>query len=495
MGKLPEAISHFLQSVNEPLEAQRKFQEVLQQAIPKIDLSAYNSVYTSNEHIPSPQPRIEYTQFEDIKEDDIVVFISYAWDNEEHKLWVRKLSDDLRANGIYTLLDDYNPGGANLLDFMRRGIKLSRRVLVIGSPRYKQKLDDNSASGVNFEDQIMTIEMFNGVKEKFIPVLRKGTFNSSFSELMSVQTGFDFSDDSQYESQLTKLVADLKGSPLNAAPKVVKSSPKEGTVDVQNSCDWERIFEYATLNPIETEHAYNSALDVLRTPELLRVHDLANLVFILCKFDNDGVTLTEDQYQEIEAAIEKKFDVASSFDELHDMKIKFYQTMDLCGYKHVNYSSLNRILDFSHALFDRLEVEKKWLLVICLEQLTDEHSKRILELLDCSPDRHAQYSSMPLFDRVDVDKMFHTIIKATPNALLNLRKFLVERYKLIYPLTCDNNSLEFKEDIDNLTLLHTKLNDYLTTLSPIARISYKDLIDRIEKSILRCDGDRSALVR
>lgn len=79
---------------------------------------------------------------------------------------MRKLSTDLRAKGIYTSLDDYNRSGAYLLDFMRRGIKLFRSVFVIGSPRYKQKIDDSSPSGVNFEDHIMTIEMFNGVKER-----------------------------------------------------------------------------------------------------------------------------------------------------------------------------------------------------------------------------------------------------------------------------------------------------------------------------------------
>lgn len=89
-----------------------------------------------------PQSKSTISLFDGIKEGDVVVFISYAWDNEEHKRWVKKLSDDLRKKySIYTLLDQYLPGGANLIDFMRQGItRYAHKVLVVGSPRYKEKL-------------------------------------------------------------------------------------------------------------------------------------------------------------------------------------------------------------------------------------------------------------------------------------------------------------------------------------------------------------------
>lgn len=436
---------------------------------------------------------MEYTQFADIKDDSIVVFISYAWDDEIHKKWVRKLSDDLRAQGIYTLLDDYNPGGTNLLDFMRQGIKMSRRVLVIGSPKYKQKLDDNNPSGVTFEDQIMTIEIFNGVKEKFIPILRKGSFKSSFSELMSIQTGIDFSDETQYSSQLAKLVADLKGTPLNAAPKVadVQVITISNAGDVNR--DWERLFDYNTLNTAEIEEAYNNAIMVLKCPKQLTISELAQIVFLLCKFDSDGVTLSEEHFHSIDTAIELKFDEASSFDELHELKVEFYQTMDLCGYRHVNYKSLERVLTDIRLLLDRLELVKKWLLVLCLENLSEENSKQLVSLHETAPDNGTPYSSLPLFCKVDIAQMYDSIINTTPIAIANLKKFLVDRYKLVYSLTSDNCSLEFKEDIENLSILYSKLYNYMVKLTPIARLTYVDLIDRIEKAIMRCKGDRRAL--
>ena len=121
-----------------------------------------------------PQSKSTISLFDGIKEGDIVVFISYAWDNEEHKSWVKKLSDDLRKKySIYTLLDQYLPGGANFIDFMRQGItRYAHKVLVVGSPRYKEKIDSSISGGVLFEDQIMTIELYKGICEKYIPMCK-----------------------------------------------------------------------------------------------------------------------------------------------------------------------------------------------------------------------------------------------------------------------------------------------------------------------------------
>jgi hypothetical protein len=37
------------------------------------------------------------------------VFISYSWDDEDHKRWVRDLAARLRTHGIETLLDQVRP--------------------------------------------------------------------------------------------------------------------------------------------------------------------------------------------------------------------------------------------------------------------------------------------------------------------------------------------------------------------------------------------------
>lgn len=159
------------------------------------------------------------SQLEQVPDGVPVVFISYSWDSKEHKDWVLKLSADLRENfRVYTLLDQYNRGGQDLITFMKNGLKIADRVLTIGTPKYKEKIERTSG-GAKFEDQVITIELYKSMDSaKFIPVLRDGNFSESFSTLMQLRTGYDMSNDVLYEKRLQELAADLWGTPINVAP-------------------------------------------------------------------------------------------------------------------------------------------------------------------------------------------------------------------------------------------------------------------------------------
>lgn len=92
------------------------------------------------------------SQFDDLVKDHPVVFISYSWDSEDHKSWVRKLSDDLRTKyAVNTLLDQYNRGGYDLIQFMNKGIEIADRVILIGTPAYKEKSEKYDC-GAKYED-------------------------------------------------------------------------------------------------------------------------------------------------------------------------------------------------------------------------------------------------------------------------------------------------------------------------------------------------------
>ena len=109
-----------------------------------------------------------------------VVFISYSWDSPSHKEWVAKLAKDLADNGIYVLLDEYLEGGTTLSSFMELGIERAKKVLVIGTPNYREKCLGLS-SGVAFEESIIRESMFQNLgTKKFIPCLRLGEFTQSF---------------------------------------------------------------------------------------------------------------------------------------------------------------------------------------------------------------------------------------------------------------------------------------------------------------------------
>lgn len=159
------------------------------------------------------------SQLDQIPENIPIVFISYSWDSDEHKQWVSNLSKDLRERfRVYTLLDQYNRGGDDLITFMQKGLKKADRVLIIGTPKYKEKIEKQSG-GAKFEDQVITIELYNDMgSNKFIPILRDGSFADSFNELIETRAGYDMSNDANYENVLQVLAADLWGCPMNTAP-------------------------------------------------------------------------------------------------------------------------------------------------------------------------------------------------------------------------------------------------------------------------------------
>ena len=159
-------------------------------------------------------------QLDQIPEDVPVVFISYSWDSENHKQWVLDLSNDLREKyRVYTLLDRYNHGGDDLPTFMMKGLKRADRVLIIGTPKYKEKLENSNSGGAKFEDQVITISLYNDMgSDKFVPVLREGNFSESFNTLIETRLGYDMTNDVQYEVRLQELAADLWRQPMNIAP-------------------------------------------------------------------------------------------------------------------------------------------------------------------------------------------------------------------------------------------------------------------------------------
>lgn len=155
-----------------------------------------------------------HSQFDDIKPGVPTVFISYSWDNPEHKKWVKQLADDLRSkHNICSLIDQYNFAGASIVEFMNKGIRVANRVLMIGTPVYKQRSETGIGTGGKYEGVIITTEIYKNTDTiKFIPLLRRGdSFDDSFINIVSVMNGYDFRDDSKYDDKLQELADELYG--------------------------------------------------------------------------------------------------------------------------------------------------------------------------------------------------------------------------------------------------------------------------------------------
>lgn len=149
------------------------------------------------------------------------VFISYTWENDEHKDWVEALATRLRIDGIETTLDQWEVSlGDELSKFMEEGVRDHDRVLVICTPEYKRKAD-RRLGGVGYETRQITAEILNDSKQgKFVPVLRTGSWKNATPSYLSGINGVDLceGDTERYEQEYRRLLADLFGKRKKAPP-------------------------------------------------------------------------------------------------------------------------------------------------------------------------------------------------------------------------------------------------------------------------------------
>jgi hypothetical protein len=101
------------------------------------------------------------------------VFVSYSHDSDEHIDWVRRLAERLCANGVDTILDQWDTSpGDDVTWFMERGLADSDRVLIICTKEYLNKAN-NLKGGVGYERMIITAEVARNLEtKKFIPIVR-----------------------------------------------------------------------------------------------------------------------------------------------------------------------------------------------------------------------------------------------------------------------------------------------------------------------------------
>lgn len=152
---------------------------------------------------------------------DIVVkraFISYAWDNKEHKDWVLKLATDLRRHGIDAILDQWDARlGNDLSFFMEDGLTSSRFVLCVCSDKYIEKAN-GGIGGAGYEKRIIASDMLNPDNEKFIiPIIKGNTLKCKLPAFLLGLKYVDF-DSSIYFDCYQELIERIYDEDIKKKP-------------------------------------------------------------------------------------------------------------------------------------------------------------------------------------------------------------------------------------------------------------------------------------
>lgn len=139
-------------------------------------------------------------------------FISYAWEPDHHKAWVKEFSARLRREGVEVTLDQWHAvPGDQLSAFMERSVRTNDFVVIVCTPEYKTK-SDGRTGGVGYEGDVMTAEVMTSQNHrKFIPILRIGSWRDAAPSWLLGKYYVDLRGDAYSESNYADLLSTLLG--------------------------------------------------------------------------------------------------------------------------------------------------------------------------------------------------------------------------------------------------------------------------------------------
>lgn len=154
------------------------------------------------------------------------VFISYSWDGPDHQEWVVTLSEIIEKHGGNPIIDKALRYGGHLRLFMERNIKASDVVLLVLTPKYKDKAQ-NLKGGVGYEYNIITKDLFKIIdtNEKYIGVLREGDHDSSVPDFIEDFKYVDLRSGATYDDNLEELIRQILKTPQKSPEQKDSNKP------------------------------------------------------------------------------------------------------------------------------------------------------------------------------------------------------------------------------------------------------------------------------
>jgi hypothetical protein len=169
------------------------------------------------------------------------LFISYAWESEEYRLWVQRLAARFRHDGVDARLDRWHlRANDNISEFMSREVRQADWVLVLCSPAYQSKLraaeEGHSVSGVGWETRLLTGRMLGGSENKALAALARGSWAESSPDFLAGQIYYDLSNESTFGGTYRELLQRITGTyqsapPLGELPADLEAEPVQPLPD------------------------------------------------------------------------------------------------------------------------------------------------------------------------------------------------------------------------------------------------------------------------
>ncbi len=147
------------------------------------------------------------------------VFLSYSWDNELHRTWVRYFAEQLMDLGLDVRLDQWHASpGQNLPLFMEQEVVRADYVVVVCTKLFAEKANSRTG-GAGYEQQIVTGQLLQGrLANRIIPVLRSGDRVDSIPIYLTSTYALDAREDGRIGEVVEDIARKVLGRPRFAPP-------------------------------------------------------------------------------------------------------------------------------------------------------------------------------------------------------------------------------------------------------------------------------------
>jgi hypothetical protein len=304
---------------------------------------------------------------------DKKVFISYSWDSQNHKEWVRNIADELIKNGVEVKLDQYDMmPGDSFTHFMEKSITEIDNVLVILTPNYREKSVERKG-GVGYEQQIISGEIMDGInRRKFIPIIRSGKYENGkecaipphFKGIVTI----DFRSDDYFSKSFDNLIRTIYERPIYVKPQ--KGDKPDFLNTVENEI---KVFQ------IQLDKDYRCIQsEIVLTDILFQMADLRKLnKDYKIEFYIENIT---ELYSRFSVLKEKTDPTESEIRLKHELMEQLNSVFFLENgtvYDYFKYS-INLILDYSYHKYKLIsKLNDLYLSVVnCLSLFSDKSYKK-----------------------------------------------------------------------------------------------------------------------
>jgi len=186
-------------------------------------------------------------------------FISYSWDSESHRAWVRLLAEQLQASGVKVSFDQWDVSpGSELPQFMETSIRESDYVVLVCTENFAAKAN-SGGGGVGYEKAIVTGEVIARISPdtKFVPILRSGNHRTALPSFLISKVFIDFRRDGEFDNSFETLLRHLHSAPEFRRPllgpkpafesqaPVQQHSPSDRGAPTVGLATFERLFAFA----------------------------------------------------------------------------------------------------------------------------------------------------------------------------------------------------------------------------------------------------------